>query len=65
MFQDKALYGRLCCPRYSWDPLPERPVIQHAVIREFRYIYASVCPWSGRINYMSFEKMNTKNINFT
>jgi transposase len=64
VFQDEARYGRLSAPRSCWAPLPERPVIKQAIIREFRYIYGSVCPWSGIIHYMFFEQMNTENMNY-
>ena len=33
-----------------------------ALIREFRYEYAAVSPWSGDLDYMTSEKMNTVNM---
>ncbi len=31
-----------------------------ALIREFKYEYAAVSPWSGELDYMTSEKMNTE-----
>jgi transposase len=64
MFQDEARYGRLSSPRTCWAPLPVRPTINLAVIRQFRYIYASVSSNTGHLHYMFFEQMNTENMNY-
>jgi hypothetical protein len=64
MFQDEARYGRLSSPRTCWAPLPIRPTINLAVIREFRYIYSSVSSNTGHLHYMFFEQMNTENMNY-
>jgi transposase len=48
MFQDEARFGRMSDPRSCWAPAPHRPVVNLALVREFRYEYA--------------EKMNTENM---
>jgi transposase len=59
MFQDEARFGRMSDPRSCWAPAPHRPVVNLALIREFRYEYAAVSPWDGCLDYMTVEKMNT------
>jgi transposase len=62
MFQDEARFGRLSDPRACWAPAPNRPTVNLALIREFRYEYAAVSPWDGGLDYMTSEKMNTDNM---
>ena len=59
MFQDEARFGRMSDPRSCWAPAPYRPVVNLALVREFRYEYAAVSPWNGCLDYMTVEKMNT------
>jgi hypothetical protein len=58
-FQDEARYGRLSSPRSCWAPFPSRPMVNLAIVREFRYIYSSICPWNGSSYTLFFEEMNT------
>ncbi len=46
-------------PRSCWAPAPHRPVVNLALVREFRYEYAAVSPWDGCLDYMTADKMNT------
>lgn len=62
MFQDEARFGRMSDPRACWAPMPNRPMVNRAIIREFRYEYAAVSPWYGDLDYMTLEKMNTENM---
>jgi len=49
MFQDEARFGRMSDPRACWAPAPFRPLINLALVREFRYEYAAVSPWDGHL----------------
>lgn len=60
LFQDEARFGRMSDPRACWAPAPLRPMVRLAMVREFRYEYAAVSPWSGDLDYMTAEKMNTE-----
>jgi hypothetical protein len=62
MFQDEARFGRMSDPRSCWAPAPYRPVVNLALVREFRYEYAAVSPWDGSLDFMTAEKMNTENM---
>ncbi len=62
MFQDEARFGRISDPRSCWAPAPHRPVVNLALIREYRYEYAAVSPWDGGLDFMTAEKMNTGNM---
>lgn len=62
MFQDEARFGRMSDPRACWAPAPFRPLVNLALVREFRYEYAAVSPWDGCLDYMTAEKMNTENM---
>jgi transposase len=59
IFQDEARFGRMSDPRSCWAPAPHRPVVNLALVREFRYEYAAVSPWDGCLDFMTAEKMNT------
>ena len=37
-------------------------MVSLALIREFRYEYAAVSPWSGDLDYMTAEKMNSESM---
>lgn len=62
MFQDEARFGRMSDPRACWATLPHRPVVNLALVREFKYEYAAVSPWDGDIDHMTREKMNTESM---
>jgi transposase len=62
MFQDEARFGRMSDPRSCWAPAPHRPVVDLALVREYRYEYAAVSPWDGCLDFMTTEKMNTNNM---
>ena len=62
IFQDEARFGRMSDPRTCWAPAPHRPVVNMALVREFRYEYAAVSPWDGCLDFMTAEKMNTDNM---
>ena len=62
MFQDEAHFTRMSDPRSCWAPSPHRPVVNLALVREFRYEYTAVSPWDGCLDFMTTEKMNTENM---
>jgi len=62
MFQDEACFGRMTDPRACWAPAPHRPIVELALVREFRYEYAAVSPWDGCLDYITAEKMNTESM---
>jgi transposase len=62
MFQDEARFGRMSDPNFCWAPAPLRPVVNLALVREFKYEYAAVSPWDGALDYMTADKMNTQNM---
>ncbi|MFH0957989.1 MAG: transposase [Pseudomonadota bacterium] len=61
-FQDEARFGRMSDPRSCWVPAPHGPVVNLALVREFRYEYVAVSPWDGGLDFMTAEKMNTENM---
>lgn len=48
-FQDEARFGRINEPVRCWAPLGIRPVVRKQFIREYIYVYASVCPATGEV----------------
>jgi transposase len=62
MFQDEARFGRISDPRSCWAPAPQRPMVNLALVREFKYEYAAVSPWDGDLDYLTTDKMNTNNM---
>jgi len=63
MFQDEARFGRMSDPHSCWAPAPVRPMVNLALVREFKYEYAAVSPSDGALDYMTSEKMNTEQMN--
>ena len=63
MFQDEARFGRMSNPRSCWAPAPFRPMINRALIREYRYQYAAVSPWDGALDHMTADMMKTEAMN--
>jgi hypothetical protein len=39
--QDEARFGRIMDPRSCWAKIPCRPVVNLALVREFKYAYAA------------------------
>jgi len=60
MFQDEARFGLVSDPRSCRAPATHRPVVNLALVREFRYEYAAVNPWDGCLDFMTAEKMNAE-----
>ena len=63
MFQDEARFGRLPVMRAAWAPRGLRPRIKAAVQREFRYVYATISPFHGTVDWMTADMMNTEHMN--
>lgn len=62
LFQDEARFGRMSDPARCWAPVPLRPTVGLALIREFRYFYAAIGPQGGTLHWMVTDKMNTDNM---
>lgn len=63
MFQDEARFGRISDPRRCWSPSPMRPVVSCAVVREFTYAYAAVCPFDGVMDSLVLPEVSTRCMN--
>ncbi len=59
MFQDEARFGRMARIRRCWAPAPLRPVVSNGYEREFTYVYGSVSPLHGDLDWSLSQKMNT------
>ena len=59
MFQDEARFGRLARIRRCWAPAPLRPVVFNGYERQFTYVYGSVSPLQGDLDWSLTQKMNT------
>jgi transposase len=62
MFQDEARFGRLSDPRRCWAPAPYRPKVLLSLVRQFKYVFGSVCPATGHLDYMIADNMKTENM---
>jgi len=47
LFEDEARFGRINDIRKCWAPLGIRPIVSYQVVRQFDYVFATVCPNSG------------------
>ncbi len=59
MFQDEARFGRMARIRRCWAPAPLRPVVFNGYERQFTYVYGSVSPLQGDLDWSLTQKMNT------
>jgi transposase len=62
MFQDEARFGRMSDPKRCWVPAPDRPLINQALVREYKYIFGAVCPKTGLHEFMIADNMKTENM---
>lgn len=63
MFQDEARFGRMARIRRCWAPAPLRPTVRNGYEREFTYVYGTVSPCEGQLDWSLTGKMNTANMN--
>lgn len=47
-------------PARCWAPLPVRPMVKLALVREFRYFYAAIGPQWGTLDWMVADNMKTE-----
>jgi hypothetical protein len=59
-FQDEARFGRMVRPRCCWAPAPLRPVVNNGYEREFVYVYGTVSPQQGDLDWFICREMNTQ-----
>lgn len=48
LFEDEARFGRINNLMRCWAPHGIRPHVDHQVVRQFTYVYATVCPQTGQ-----------------
>lgn len=63
MFQDEAGFGRINKPRYCWCEKGIRPSVPCHHIREYRYVYGSVEPFTGESSFWIMPYCNTQYMN--
>lgn len=59
MFADEARFGRINRPRPCWAPIGTRPEVASQLIREYIYLYGTVCPKNGTCVYLIMPTSNT------
>jgi len=47
LFEDEGVFGRINELKYCWAPHGIRPTIKFQIVRQFDYVFATVCPGSG------------------
>jgi transposase len=47
LFQDEGIFGRINELKNCWAPLGIRPIVKFQLVRQFDYVFATVCPGSG------------------
>lgn len=63
MFEDEAGFGRINKPKYCWCPKGERPSVPCHHIREYRYAYGAVEPYTGESYFLVLPYSNTSCMN--
>ena len=59
MFQDEARFGRMVRIKRCWAPAPQRPVVANGYERQFTYVYGTVSPREGELDWKICSEMNT------
>ena len=59
MFQDEAGFGRINKPKRCWAPRGIRPCVPCHHIREYRYAYGAVEPYTGESFFLVLPWANT------
>jgi putative transposase len=60
MAHDEGRFGRINRPRRCWAPKPLRPTVPRQIIREFVYVFATVCAHLGRLTALVLPAANTE-----
>jgi transposase len=47
LFQDEGIFGRINELKNCWAPIGIRPIVKFQLVRQFDYVFATVCPGSG------------------
>ena len=63
MFQDEAGFGRINKPKYCWCRKGIRPAVPCHHIREYRYVYGAVEPFTGESCFLIMPYCNTACMN--
>jgi hypothetical protein len=60
MFQDEGRFGRINDPRNCWVPKGMRPEVPSQMIREYTYVFSSVCPFEGVMDSLILPYVNSR-----
>ena len=63
MAEDEGRFGRCDRPRRCWAPKPLRPAVPRQIVREWVYVFASVCARLGRLTSLILPGANTEMMN--
>jgi transposase len=58
-FEDEARFGRINNLRHCWVPKDHIPVAARQMIREYIYVFSSVCPQTGELYSLILPACNT------
>jgi len=58
-FEDEARFGRINNLRHCWVPKDHIPVAARQMIREYMYVFSSVCPQTGELYSLILPACNT------
>ena len=61
--EDEGRFGRITETRSGWCPPKTRPIHQKQFIREYFYVFAAVCPKTGKITALILPECNTEMMN--
>ena len=56
-FQDEARFGRMVRFRRCWAPSPLRPKVYNGYERQFTYVYGTVSPLDGKLDWCLSSQM--------
>ena len=60
LFEDEAGFGRINKPKYCWCTKGIRPLVPCHHIREYRYVYGAVEPYTGDGHFLVMPYSNTE-----
>jgi transposase len=58
--EDEARFGRMNNPKRCWAPAKVRPIVHLQRIREYVYVFAATCSWTGETYSLILPLCNTE-----
>ena len=63
LFEDEAKFGRMNDTKRCWAPHGTRPIVPYQLVRQFDYVFSTVCPKTGETFTLILPDSDTRMMN--